>query len=158
HFCRWREQQPAGLSNPLDGWSRHILESMAEETGARVLMPNDRPFAPFQQWAMRAEGLSPSPLGLLAHPAYGLWHAYRGALLFDREIDIPLVEKQIHPCTACDGKPCVNACTVGAFSGEEFAYERCLEHVRGPAGAVCRSGGCLARNACPVGAGWRYPA
>ncbi len=31
---------------------------------------------------MAAEGLKPSPLGLLMHPEYGLWHGYRGAILF----------------------------------------------------------------------------
>ena len=88
HFARWRRDQPDGLANPLDTWSRIVLSGVAENCGARVLMPNDRPYAPFQQWAMRAEGLRPSPLGLLIHPRYGLWHAWRGALLFDVEISI----------------------------------------------------------------------
>ena len=157
HFSRWRVQH-ADIANPLDTWSRSVLDGIAAQVDARVLMPNDRPFAPFQQWAMRAEGLSPSPLGLLAHPRYGLWHAYRGALLFDRRIEVPTVEEEIHPCVACNGKPCLNACPVEAFAGGKFAYERCLAHVRGPDGAACRSGGCLARNACPVGDEWRYPA
>ncbi len=158
HFSHWRGQQAADIANPLDAWSRSVLDGIAAQVDARVLMPNDRPFAPFQQWAMRAEGLSPSPLGLLAHPGYGLWHAYRGALLFDRDIDIPAVEKPIHPCAACAGKPCLNACPVRAYTAEGFVYERCLAHVRGPDGAACRTGGCLARNACPVGVGYRYPA
>ena len=29
---------------------------------------------------MRAEGLKPSPLGVLVHPDFGLWHGYRGAI------------------------------------------------------------------------------
>ena len=37
---------------------------------------------------MRAEGLKPSPIGILMHPQFGLWHAYRGALLFDVEIEL----------------------------------------------------------------------
>ena len=158
HFSRWREAQPANLANPLDTWSRMVIGEVAEKFGARVLMPNDRPFAPFQQWAMRAEGLRPSPLGLLIHPRYGLWHAYRGALLFDAAIQIQDAEKSIHPCDLCNGKPCLNACPVGAFSPAGFAYETCLAHVRGPDGAPCRENGCLARNACPVGVGYRYPA
>lgn len=157
-FGRWRAGQAADPDNPLDTWSRTVIGAVADTVGARVLMPNDRPFAPFQQWAMRAEGLRPSPLGILIHPVYGLWHAFRGALLFDREIEVPAVEKPNHPCDLCPGKPCLNACPVDAFSGDGFAYEACVAHVRGPTGGPCREGGCLARNACPVGVAWRYPA
>lgn len=158
HFSLWRETQPVNLPNPLDTWSRLVIGEAAQEAGAHVLMPNDRPFAPFQQWAMRSEGLGPSPLGLLMHPVYGLWHAYRGALLFDRELAFPAPEKPIHHCHLCDGKPCLNVCPVEAFSPGGFDYAGCISHVRGRAGHACRSAGCLARNACPVGTAWRYPA
>ena len=80
HFRRWREGQPADLENPLDTWCRLVIGKVAEDFGARAVSPSDRPYLPFQQWAMRAEGLRPSPLGILMHPEYGLWHAYRGAL------------------------------------------------------------------------------
>lgn len=158
HFSPWRETQPVNLPNPLDTWSRLVIGEAAHEVGARVLMPNDRPFAPFQQWAMRSEGTRPSPLGLLMHPVYGLWHAYRGALLFDRKLTFPAPEKPIHRCDLCDGKPCLNACPVEAFSPGSFDYAGCVSHVRSRTGHACRSAGCLARNACPVGTAWRYPA
>ena len=153
-FARWRAAQPADTKNPLDTWSRLVIAKAARATGGRVVMPNDRPYAPFQQWAMRAEGLRPSPLGLLIHPRYGLWHAFRGALLFDVEIPIQGAAEAIHLCDLCVGKPCLNSCPVSAYSQAGFAYEACVSHVRGGA---CRSG-CLARNACPQGAEWRYPA
>jgi epoxyqueuosine reductase QueG len=107
---------------------------------------------------MRAEGLRPSPLGVLMHPQYGLWHAYRGALLFDAELSFPKTGTPVHLCDSCDGKPCLKACPVGAYSEAGFAYEDCLAHVRGPKGSACRSGGCLDRNACPYGTAYRYPA
>lgn len=157
HFSRWREMQPAELANPLDTWSRLVIGEVADHFGARLIMPNDRPFAPFQQWAIRAEGLAPSPLGLLMHPVYGLWHAYRGALLFERELAFPALEKPIHHCDLCEGKPCLNACPVGAFSAEGFDHPGCVAHVRGRMGKPCRETGCLARNACPVGSARRYP-
>lgn len=158
HFEEWRKGQAADPDNPLDTWSRVVIGAVAARTGARVLMPNDRPFAPFQQWAMRAEGLRPSPLGILVHPVYGLWHAFRGALLFDRGIAVPAAGKPDHPCDLCLEKPCLNACPVDAFSGQGFAYEACVAYLRGPVGGPCRERGCLARNACPVGVAWRYPA
>lgn len=158
-FQVWRARQPADLADPLDIWSRRIVGDMAGELGARLVMPNDRPYAPFQQWAMRAEGLRPSPLGLLMHPDFGLWHAYRAALLFNEPLPSPLhreAEKTIHPCDACAGKPCLKACPVNAYSVDGFAYRRCLDHVHGPDGEPCRVG-CLDRNACPIGDEYRYP-
>jgi hypothetical protein len=92
------------------------------------------------------------------HPKYGLWHAYRGALLFDREFGLPPAREVIHLCDACVEKPCLKACPVDAYSDGGFAHQSCLSHVRGAGGAACRDGGCLDRNACPHGAPWRYPA
>lgn len=156
-FSRWRESQPEGLENPLDTWSREVIGKVAAAFRARAVSPSDKPYLPFQQWAMRAEGLSPSPLGILMHPEYGLWHAYRGALLFDVEISIQVSERSIHLCDACVGKPCMKACPVNAYSPAGFAYQECLGHVRGANGAPCRNGGCLDRNACPFGTAYRYP-
>lgn len=158
YFEAWLARQPANIENPLDRWSREIIDAIANEFGARAVSPSDRPFLPFQQWAMRAEGLKPSPLGILMHPQYGLWHAYRGAFLFDDELDFPVTSRAIHLCDACAEKPCLKKCPVDAFSGSGFAYAACLAHVRGSAGAVCRDEGCLARNACPYGAAYRYSA
>lgn len=161
HFIDWRSRQPVDPIDPLDSWSRHVIGAVALQVGARLVMPNDRPYAPFQQWAMRAEGLKPSPLGILMHPDYGLWHAYRGALLFDDGFEdfrsMPAAERE-HPCDSCAEKPCMSACPVDAHGARGFAYEACLEHVRSPFGEPCRAMGCLDRNACPVGTAYRYPA
>jgi hypothetical protein len=158
HFLEWRARQPAGLADPLDMWAREVIGAVAEEFGARAVSPSDRPHLPFQQWAMRAEGLKASPLGILMHPEYGLWHAYRGALLFDGKIAVEPPRAVVHLCDACTEKPCLKACPVDAYSAGGFDHEGCLAHVRGPAGAPCRDGGCLDRNACPYGAAYRYPA
>lgn len=157
HFRSWYEKQPRQIANPLDTWSREVIASIAEKFGARAVSPSDRPYLPFQQWAMRAEGLKPSPLGILMHPQYGLWHAYRGALLFEDEVAVPEQGDAIHLCDACVEKPCLKSCPVDAYSGEGFAYQACLAHVRGANGEPCRSSGCLDRNACPYGTSYRYP-
>jgi hypothetical protein len=158
HFMRWRQGKPDDMVNPLDAWSREVIGGVADRFGARAVSPNDKPFLPFQQWAMRAEGLKPSPLGILMHPEFGLWHAYRGALLFDHEVSIQAPDKVIHLCDTCVGKPCLKACPVDAYSETGFAYQACLAHVRGANGEPCRSLGCLDRNACPYGTAYRYPA
>jgi hypothetical protein len=157
-FAAWRATQPAGLPDPLDAWSRVVIGGVAARFGARAVSPSDRPWLPFQAWAMRAEGLRPSPLGILMHPVFGPWHAYRGALLFEAPLGLGQVEPQSkhHPCDACIGKPCLKACPVGAHGEAGFAYEACLGHVRSPVGKSCASGGCLDRRACPVGHAYRY--
>lgn len=156
-FSQWRAQQPADIANPLDSWSRQVIEAAAARVGARVIMPNDRPFAPFQQWAKRAEGLKSSPLGMLMHPQFGLWHAWRGALLFNVEILIQSPDDSIHLCDLCSGKPCLNSCPADVFTGGNYGYEACVSHIRGPSGKMCRQQGCIARNSCPQAQQWRYP-
>lgn len=156
-FEAWLAGRHRSLADPLDTWSREVIGRVAGEVGARAVGPNDRPFPPFQRWAMRAEGLRASPLGILMHPVHGLWHAYRGALLFDHLIEVAPPAGAVHACDACSDKPCLNACPAGAYAADGFAHAGCLSHLRTDVGQTCMAGGCLARNACPVGAAFRYP-
>jgi epoxyqueuosine reductase QueG len=107
---------------------------------------------------MRAEGLRPSPLGILIHPQYGLWQAFRGALLFDRALDFASGGPQRHPCDDCQDKPCLSPCPVNAFSDGGYDVVRCRSHLASGEGNECLSGGCLARRACPVGHEYAYGA
>jgi hypothetical protein len=106
---------------------------------------------------MRAEGVKASPLGVLIHPEFGLWHAYRAALVFDQALDLPPAPQPAHPCDSCAGKPCLSTCPVGAVTAEAYAVDKCAAHVASAEGKACRTVGCLARRACPVGAGYLYP-
>lgn len=164
-FRRWREAQPSDMADPLDRWSRGVIGDVAAAFGARAVSPSDRPYLPFQDWAMRAERLRPSPLGILMHPEFGLWHAYRGALLFDDataaaqiRAEAGTVARPAHACDSCVGKPCLAACPVGAHTAAGFDHRGCLAHVRSDVGEPCMRAGCLDRNACPVGPSYRYPA
>jgi hypothetical protein len=144
--------------DPLDEWTRGIVLPIAGDFGARAAFPSDGPpWLPFQRWAMRAEGVRPSPLGVLIHPDYGLWHAYRAALVFDQTLDLPAAPVRAHPCDSCVAKPCLTTCPVGAVTAAGYAVDNCARHVASRAGKACRSTGCLARRACPVGAGQVYP-
>lgn len=154
HFSHWRRSRP-GQAEPLDTWSKEILSSVAADIGARAVFPSDRPYLPFQQWAKRAEGLCASPLGLLIHPQYGLWQAFRGALLFDQMIALPQPDGFSHPCDVCSEKPCLSACPVDAFDGVDFAVQRCRDYLPRQ-GFTCMDQGCQARLACPIGRDYAY--
>lgn len=156
HFSTWCSLQNPLPADPLDTWSKHILSEIAERFRARAVFPSDKPWLPFQQWAVTAEALKPSPLGILMHEDYGLWHAYRGALLFDKIVELPARDPGIHHCDNCVDKPCLPACPVDAFANGQFAVERCRAHVLSSEGRQCREQGCLARNACPIATKFRY--
>lgn len=151
-------EESKSAANPLDSWTHRVIEPIAARFGARALFPfGGPPWHPFQRWAKRAEGLGTSPLGILIHPVFGLWHAYRAALLFDRAIALPAIPEMAHPCDDCATKPCLSTCPVGAVTPAGYEVKACAMHVAGAAGADCRLGGCLARRSCPVGRDLIYP-
>lgn len=155
-FSAWRKDYTG--SDPLDAWSKTVIGSFAERLGATPYYPSDPPYMPFQQWAMRAEGLTASPLGILIHPDYGLWHGYRAALAFREAISSEPFVSRSSPCESCAEKPCLSTCPAGAISITGFAVQPCRAHLvtdQGQAG--CMVEGCLARNACPAGSAYRYP-
>lgn len=146
-------------SHPLDAWTRRVVCELGELIDARALFPFDGPpYWPFQRWAMRAEPVAVSPLGILIHPEYGLWHAYRAALLFAGRLELPPRVAQPSPCESCADRPCLTACPVGAFTGSGYKVDDCAAHISAPAGVLCMEEGCRARDACPVGRAYRYPA
>ncbi len=148
-----------GAPDPLNRWTLRVIASIAREVGAVPLFPfGGPPYLPFQRWAMRAEAVAPSPLGILIHPDYGLWHAYRGALAFAERLALPPRVQRARPCDSCSDRPCLSACPVGAFSEHGYDVPACIGHIGRPAGDPCMSGGCLARHACPVGPAFGYGA
>lgn len=163
-FTAWRDRQvDGGGSDPLDRWSEVVLDPIAADLGAHAFYPSRAPYQPFQSWAMQAEGLRASPLGLLIHPAFGLWHSFRGALAFAEwhadDVDASGSRSQgRHPCDDCAEKPCLSACPAGAVMPDRFDVTGCRIHLATIAGqSGCTDGGCLARDACPIGVAYRYP-
>lgn len=143
--------------NPLDRYVERVIGDLARRVEARALFPfHGPPYLPFQRWAQRAEAVAPSPIGLLIHPDYGLWHAYRGALVFAERLDLAPFMPRPSPCATCAAKPCLSTCPVDAFKPSGYDVPACTGHVESPAGVDCRGDGCRARRACPVGADYRY--
>ena len=153
-FARERRDE----RDPLDRWSARLLATVAERFAATVLLPSDGPpYPPFQRWAARAGPVHRSPLGLLIDPEFGLWHAYRGALVFAECFALPPRDARPSPCDSCRDRPCLTVCPVSAFTAAGYDAAACAAHLESGAGAACIDSACLARAACPVGREHRYP-
>jgi len=154
--ARFSQANPDG-AHSLDHWTAEALTGIAGRIGGTSLFPfGGPPWWPFQRWAQRAESVYPSPLAILIHPDFGLWHAYRAALLLHEPVELPDVAPRPSPCDSCRDRPCLATCPVGAFSVTGYDVDACASHVSSAAGGACRSQGCLARLACPVGTDWQY--
>jgi hypothetical protein len=145
--------------DPLDSWVDAHLERAAAALGTEIVFATRKPWPPIQRWALRAGGVHRSPIGILIHPEYGLWHVYRGALLFAEKLDLASAPVSTQsPCDTCAKKPCLTACPADAFEPDGFDMHACVGHVESAKGRACASGGCLARRACPVGRAHAYVA
>ena len=115
--------------DPLDHWSKQVVDPIAAALGCVALYPFERPWWPFQQWIAASEGLKPSPLGILIHPEFGLWHGYRAALTFDRSVEVTEPRNLSHPFDSCDNRPCLAPCPAGAVSDRPFDVAGCRAYL-----------------------------
>jgi epoxyqueuosine reductase QueG len=88
---------------------------------------------------------------MLIHPVYGMWHAYRAALLLAEEIPLAPAAELDHPCHTCVAKPCLTACPAAALSEEGYDVASCRRQLVSASEPACLKHGCLARWACPIG-------
>jgi hypothetical protein len=164
------EEFADGKPDPLDRWSLRIGVTLAEEFSGLALFPFEGPpWHPFGKWAQKAEAIRPSPLGILLHPHYGLWHAYRFAIALPDTMSIPMdlgsnmlnramssVKTTVdspdtHACDCCVDRPCLNACPVNAFTEGNYNVIACCDYLNSNLDAPCHYLGCRARGSCPEG-------
>ena len=142
--AEYRDGQP----DPMDRWSRRVIDAMADALGARAFYPfGTTPPLPFYSWALATGQVFVSPVGWLVHPHAGLWLSFRGALGFGRRVDMPRPDTA--PCTGC-ARPCVTACPVAALTDTGYDVPACHAYLDRAEGAQCLSYGCAVRAACPV--------
>ncbi len=144
-----------GAPDALDRWSARVLGDVGKEVGGRAVFPfGGPPFLPFLTWAQRSGRFWPSPINFVVHDSAGLFVSFRGAIILPGVW--PTAPAPVKPCLTC-AAPCATACPVDAFA-DGYDVAACKAHVTSEAGDDCRTAGCLARRACPVGQGHRLPA
>nr|WP_238365568.1 ferredoxin [Mesobacterium pallidum] len=140
-----------GKPDPMDRWSHRVIGAWAAELGATAHFPDDRPFPPFYDWALRSGNCHASPILMLVHDRAGLLVSFRGALRLPWHVDLPATAPS--PCTGC-ARPCLSTCPVGALTTTGYDVAACTAWIGSPDGAECLTAGCLARRACPPARDW----
>lgn len=75
-----------GQPDPIDRWSKRIINQIASDLQGTVVFPSDGPpYAPFIAWATQSSRFWQSPTGMLVHDTAGLMISIRGA------IKVPLI-------------------------------------------------------------------
>jgi len=144
-------------ADPLNAWTQRVVGRIAADHGATAVYPfGGPPYHPFQQWARRAAPVFASPIGMLIHPRFGLWIAFRGALLFGERLALEAPSESVSPCEVCADRPCLSTCPVGAFSPAGYDVPACAGYLVGESGRSCLDRSCRARLACPVGTDHAY--
>ncbi|MCE6968936.1 ferredoxin [Cereibacter sphaeroides] len=136
-----------GAPDPMDRWSRRVIESLARQFEAEPVFPfGGPPYWPFYSWALRTGRSFASPVRLLVHDEAGLFFSCRGALAL-REV-LP-VQASRSPCEGCEAQPCLTACPPRALRANGYDVPACHSFLDTAAGADCLSRGCAVRRACP---------
>ena len=73
-------------------------------------------FVDFRPLATSAGLGTPSLLGLVIHPEYGLWVSIRAVLLSTEVFEPTTKNRMQSPCEGCVEKPCISACPAGAVT------------------------------------------
>lgn len=134
-----------GKIDPLDRYSKRVINPIAEEYDLQASFPSDGPPYPaFISWALNSNEIHISPLGLLVHNGFGLFISFRGALIGGKPIN---THTSISPCDGC-AAPCKTACPVNAFVDGQYDVPKCKEYLN--SGDVECWQGCIARKSCPA--------
>jgi epoxyqueuosine reductase len=149
--------------DPLDDFTREIIEqeivSPIQALGRRCIPVypfGNGPTLNFMQLATLAGLAGPSIIGVVVHPAFGPWIAFRAALLLDCEIHHPGDAMGFDPCPSCSSRSCISACPAVAVSFPSgWDIPRCLAH-RVEAHPDCADR-CHARMACVLSPEHHYP-
>ena len=150
--------------HPLDDFTREVVENQIvpavqsaglSSTTIYPFMSSGRTLN-FIELGKIAGLAGPSILGVVVHPRFGPWMAFRAALLVDEDIDLPGEAIGFDPCPTCESRSCVPACPTGAVAFPAgWDIPRCLNYrIESEADCAPR---CHSRVACVLGPEHRYP-
>ena len=108
---------------------------------------NEAEFLDFRALAYNAKIGTPSLMGMVIHPEYGLWMGMRAVLLTTVNLPISTVEPT-SPCSSCTDKPCISTCPAHAVSTSGWNIQRCAEFHQEQ--TQCADS-CISRLSCPIG-------
>ena len=158
HALRAKGMETVDPVDPVDHYSVTVISQFIQihlrNAPLLWLYPLTQHQVPLQQLGAAAGWDHPSPLGLGISPDYGLWYAYRAALLIDADLPLTPLHRSLSPCDGCSDKPCVRHCPVGAVRSTGMAMEVCAKQ-RLAEKSICADR-CPARMACPVHPEHRY--
>ncbi|WP_260518149.1 ferredoxin [Aliiroseovarius sp. M344] len=147
HFTQSAAYQD-GSPDPMDRWSKAVIEGLAKRWQGTAIFPSDGPpYPPFFDWALRSGRAWQSPVALLVHDTAGLWASYRGAVRLSGRLTLP--RGSTCPCEGCDA-PCRTACPVDALGSDAYDVPLCKSYLNGADNADCMGAGCAVRRSCPV--------
>lgn len=138
--------------HPFDEYVHRIIQSAdpfpTQDRRWIRCAANEAEFLDFRTLAYKANMGTPSLMGMLIHPEYGLWIGMRAVLL--TTIDIPInTTPMISPCSSCLEKNCISACPAHAVSSKGWNLQRCAQYHHET--TTCADT-CTSRLSCPVGA------
>ena len=143
-----------GNPDPLDRWSRRMIDPIARSLGGTAIYPfGGPPWHPFVRWATRSARAWTSPVGLLVHDRHGLFVSFRAALALPMTFKDRAPQPE-RPCDTCPSQPCLTACPPRALGEDGYDLPACHAYLDTRDGNACMSG-CLVRKACPIGADLR---
>jgi epoxyqueuosine reductase len=165
-FTEHAAREPGWMrrENPLDDFTRNAIEGSVvpaiRASGARctTVYPfiGDGPKLNFMELGKLSGLAGPSIIGVVVHPTYGPWIAFRAAILLDADIDAPGPALTFDPCPSCTARSCISSCPAAAVAFPTgWDIPRCLTH-RVESEADCANR-CHARVGCVLGPDHRYP-
>lgn len=156
----WEKLQEAGMetADPVDTFSTQLTTQFIRDYLGNpphlLLYPFGDYLVPLTQLGEWAGWSHPSPLGQGIHAHFGVWFAYRTAVLLNGSFPATPRLQNSSPCQNCVDKPCITACPAGAVQEAGFQMSPCI-NFRLRTHSPCADR-CLARMACPVAPEHRY--
>ena len=156
----WQKLQEVGMetADPVDTFSTQLTTQFITDYLSNpphlMLYPFGDYLVPLTQLGEWAGWSHPSPIGQGIHAQFGVWFAYRTAVLVNGDFPTTPRPQTTSPCQGCVDKPCISTCPAGAAREDAFHISPCVNFRLGD-NSLCADR-CLARMACPVAPQHRY--